>query len=138
MGTWIELAAWVLIEAGRTGSARVATMRVTAVVCSGLAAVLTLAMLGCLTAALWIFALPSLGAAGAPLVAAGALSAVIVSLVTAAWLITHQGWRRPANAAAPHFLLSEATRLFNDNKGSMLLAAVVAGMAAANGGGRKP
>lgn len=40
-------------------------------------------------------------------------------------------------AAAPEFLLSEATRLFSEHKGAVLLAALVADMAAANRS-RKP
>ncbi len=43
----------------------------------------------------------------------------------------------PDIAAAPEFLLSEATRLFSEHKGAVLLAALVAGMAVANGS-RKP
>jgi hypothetical protein len=44
---------------------------------------------------------------------------------------------RMTAAASPVFLLSEATRLFSEHKGAVLLAALVAGMAVANGG-RKP
>ncbi len=138
MGSLIKLAAWLLIESGRAGSVRAATIRMTtAALCAGLAAVLMPAALGCVATALWIFTLPSLGPVGAPLVVAATLSTVVLILATAAWLIMRHSWRRRDAATAPQLLLSEATRLFNEHKGAVLLAAIVAGMAAANGG-RKP
>ncbi len=138
MGRLIELAAWLLIESGRAGSVRAATIRMTAAaICAAFAAVLILAALGCAATALWIFTLPALGPVGAPLIVAAALSSVTLSLATAAWLIMRHSRRRLGAGAAPQLLLSEATRLFNEHKGAMLLAAVIAGMAAANGG-RKP
>jgi len=137
MGSLIELAAWLLIESGRAGSVRAATIRMTAAaVCAAFAAVLILAALGCAATALWIFTLPSLGPVGAPLVVAAALSTLTLSLAAAAWLIMRHS-RRKLGATAPQLLLTEATRLFNEHKGAVLMAAVVAGMAAANRG-RKP
>jgi hypothetical protein len=135
MGSLIRLAAWALIESGRAGNARTAAIRVTAIaLCAGLAAMLMLAALGCAAAALWIFILPSLGTVGAPLVVAATLSAMTLILATAAWFIIRHRRRGPSAATAPQSLLSEAARLFDEHKGLMLLAAVVAGMAAANGG----
>jgi hypothetical protein len=138
MGSLIELAARFLIESGKTGSARAAAIRMTAAaLCAGLAAALMLAALGCVATALWIFTLPSLGSIGAPLLVAAMLSTVTLILTAAAWLIMRNGRSSQGAAMAPQLLLSEATRLFNDHKGVVLLAAVVAGMAAATNG-RKP
>lgn len=135
MGSLIKLATWALIESDRLGSARAATIKMTAAaLCAGLAAVLMLAALGCAACALWIVALPSLGPVGAPLVAAAGLSLVTLILGMTGWRIVRQGRQRPAITVAPEFLLSEATRLFSEHKGAVLLAALVAGMAAASGG----
>ena len=138
MGSLLKLAAWALIESSKAGAVRDATIRLTAAAfCAGLAALLMLAVLGCVATAIWTFALPSLGPVGAPLVVAAALLAVILILAMAAWLIMRHRRPRPSAAAAPQLLLREARHLFNEHKGAVLLAAVVAGMAAANGG-RKP
>jgi hypothetical protein len=138
MGSLIKLATWALIESGRAGSARAATIRMTAAaLCAGLAAVLVLAAFGCAATALWILVLPALGPVGAPLVVAASLSIVTLVLATAGWLIVRRSRPRSDVAAAPEFLLSEATRLFSEHKGAVLLAALVAGMAVANGS-RKP
>ena len=138
MGSLIKLATWALIESGKAGSARAATVRMTAAaLCAGLAAVLALAALGCTATALWVLALPTLGPVGAPLVVAACLSVMTLILATAGWLIMRRKRLRPDIAVAPEFLLSEATRFFNEHKGAALLAALVAGMAVANGS-RKP
>jgi hypothetical protein len=138
MGSLIKLATWALIESGRAGSARAATVRMTAAaLCAGLAAVLALAALGCTATALWVLALPTLGPVGAPLVVAACLSVMTLILAMAGWLIMRRKRLRPDIAVAPEFLLSEATRLFSEHKGAVLLAALVAGMAVANGS-RKP
>ncbi len=137
MRSLIKLAAWALIEAGRAGGVRAAAIRTTAAaLCAGLAAVLMLAALGCVATALWIFTLPSLGPVGAPLVVAATLSTVTLILATTVWLVMRHGRRGLGAAAAPQLLLSEATRLFNEHKSAVLLAAVVAGIAAAQGGRR--
>jgi hypothetical protein len=62
MGSPIKLATWALIESGRVGSARTATIRMaTAALCAGLAATLALAAFGCAATALWLVTLPSFG-----------------------------------------------------------------------------
>ena len=137
MDSLIKFAAWALIESGGAGSARAATIRMTtAALCASLAAVLALAAFGCGATALWILALPALGPIGAPLVVAAVLSTVTLILATAGWLIVRHGRQRSDAAAPPQLLLTEATRLFNEHKGAVLLAALVAGMAAANSGRR--
>jgi hypothetical protein len=134
MGSPIGLAASALWESGRADNIRAAAIRVSGVVlCAGLAAMLVLAAFGCAAAALWILALPSLGAVGAPLIFAATLFAVVLILMTIVWFTMPLGWRRRRATMAPQVLLSEATRLFNEHKGSVLLAAVFTDMAAANG-----
>ena len=134
MGSLIKLATWALIESGRAGSARAATVRMaTAAFCASLATVLALAAFGCVAAALWIVALPDLGPVGAPLAVAAGLLIATLMLAIAGWLIVRRNRPRPDIAAAPEFLLSEATRFFGEHKAAVLLAALVAGMAAANG-----
>ena len=138
MGSLIKLATWALIESGRAGSARAATIRMaTAALCAGLAAMLALAAFGCAATALWIVTLPSLGPVGAPLVVAGVLSIVTLILAMIGWLVVRHHRQRSGIIVTPEFLLSEATRLFSQHKSAVLLAALVAGMAAANGS-RKP
>jgi hypothetical protein len=138
MGSLIKLAAWALIESGRAGSARAATIRMSAAaLCAGLAAMLVLAAFGCAATALWIAVLPALGPVGAPLVVAAGLSIVTLIVAMIGWQIVRHGRQRSPVAVAPEFLLSEATRFFSEYKGAVLLAALVAGMAAANGS-RKP
>lgn len=57
-------------------------------------------------------------------------------LATASWLIVCRSRQKSDGAAVPRLLLSETTRLFNEHKSTVLLAALVAGMAAATGGGK--
>ena len=138
MSSLIKLATWALIESGRAGSARAATVRMTsAAFCASLAAMLAVAAFGCAAAALWIAMLPSLGPVGAPLVVAAGLSIITLVLAMIGWQIVRHGRQSSAIAVAPELLLSEAARLFSEHKGAVLLAALVAGMAAASGG-RKP
>ena len=135
MGSLIKLAAWTLIESGKSGGRRAATGRMTvAALCAGLGAALGLAVLGCAAVALWNYALPSLGPVGAPLVVATALSVVVLILALTSWRMLCR--LRPASGGdmAAQLLLSEAGRLFRDHKGAMLLAAIIAGMAMANSG----
>ena len=138
MSRLLKFAAWAFVEFGKAGSVRTATIRITsAALCAGLAAVLALAATGCVATALWIVTLPSLGPVGAPLVIAASLSGLVFILSAAAWLITRRGRETPSVCPAPQMLLLEATRLFTAHTGAMLLAAVIAGMVAADSG-RKP
>jgi len=139
MGNLIKVATWALIEFGKAGGARTAATRVTAVaLCAGLAAVLSLAALGCAAAAFWIGLLPMVGAVGAPLVVAASLTTAALILAASAWLVMRDRRPGPDAAMMPDLLLpdlvSEATRLFREHKGAVLLAALVAGMAVAQGG----
>jgi hypothetical protein len=91
---------------------------------------LMLAALGSAAAALWNFSLPSLGPVGAPLAVAATLCATAVGLLAmAAWHVLRRGRRGPS-AATQHMLLSQASRIFNEHRVAVLLAAVIAGVAA--------
>jgi hypothetical protein len=129
MDSLIKLATWAVIEYGRTSRATT----ITAALCAGLAIVLMLAALGCAVTALWLFTLPSLGSVGAPLVVAASLTVLALIFALAAWFYMRRNRRSPG-ATTPQLLMTEAMRLFSEHKGAVLLAAVVAGMAAANGG----
>lgn len=133
MGGLIELAISVLAESGKTGGAGTTAIRMaSAALCAGLAAVAMLAALGCAATALWMFTLPTHGPIGALLVVAAALSTVTLILASAVWLIVRYRRQKPRAAILPQSILSEAARLFSEHKVAVLLAAVVAGMAAAN------
>ena len=97
---------------------------------AGATAVFAASALGCGLAALWTWERPILGAAGACLVVSGVL--VVAALV--AFLVTRR-LHRPAKSgptchATQTMLLAEAGRLFKQHKGSVLIAALLAGMAA--------
>jgi hypothetical protein len=105
--------------------------------CAALAGICATASAGCAVAALWVFVLPRVGPVGAPLIAAAALLLLCLALLATSRVMLR---RRPAPIAsatlsgstAPALLIAEATRLFGDNKGAALLAALLAGATAAN------
>ena len=134
----LRLATVAAAASGKAGSIGRATGRMTAAtLCASLAAVSALAAGGCAAAALWLFAIPHVGAAGAPLVAAGGLLAFGGVLVVVARGILRYRRATPRSSAAPGLRLEDALRLFSENKGTLLLAALVAGLVAGNSG-RKP
>lgn len=131
----LRLATMAAAASGKAGSFGRTTGRMTAAaLCASLAAVSAIAAGGCAAVALWLFAIPYVGAAGAPLVAAGGLLVFCVGLMTVARGIVHYSRRAPRSTATPGLRLEDALRLFSENKGTMLLAALVAGLAAGNGG----
>lgn len=95
------------------------------------AAVSAIAAAGCALAALWIFVLPHVGPIGAPVVVAGVLLAFCLAMLA---LIFYGPKRRRASPAlvdaAPTLLLAEATRLLKEHKGTVLIAALLAGLLA--------
>jgi len=110
------------------------TRLVVVAACAALAAVMMLGAIGCLAAALWIYTLPSLGPVGAPLVVAAALLILTLILVAIACRIRRPGRRKAAAASsAAASLAPEIARILRDHKGTVLLAAALAGMAAASG-----
>jgi len=107
---------------------------VTATICGVVAAVLVTASVGCAATALWIWEVPRIGPAGAPLVVAGAL---LVACLAALALARHalRPRRTPSSSdAAAAALLAEATRVFKENKSTVLMAAFIAGMDAGRKG----
>ena len=134
----LRLATMAAAASAKVGDIGGTTGRITAAaVCASLAAVSAIAAGGCAVAALWLFAIPYVGAAGAPLVAAGGLLVFCVVLMAVARGIVRYNRRAPSSTAAPGLQLGEAIRLFSENKGTVLLAALVAGLVAGNSGRRK-
>ena len=129
MGDLIKLA--LLIAEGASGrkgeqaTAKVASIAVTTVAaaCCGCAAI------ACALAALWLYVLPLVGPTGAPLVVAGVLLVMCLALTV---VLRHELRPRPPPppGIAPSVLLAEATRLLNENKAAVLMAALLAGLVA--------
>jgi hypothetical protein len=131
----LRLATMAAAAFGKAGSFGRTTGRMTAAaLCASLAAVSAISAGGCAAAALWLFAIPYVGAAGAPLVAAGGLLVFCVGLMTVARGILHYRRRARRSTAPPGLRLEDALHFFSENKGTMLLAALVAGLAVGNGG----
>ena len=78
--------------------------------------------------------MPSLGPVGAPLVVAAAFLILTLILVAIACRVRRPGRRKAAAApAATASLAPELARILKEHKGTVLLAAALAGMAAASG-----
>lgn len=93
-------------------------------------------------AALWAFARPSLGSAGASLVVAGALAMLTLIFLLGSWLVTRRGKAPPPPAAAAYRDPTEAitqtiSALFSNNKPGILLATLIAGVVAEHTARRK-
>lgn len=104
--------------------------RLAATLCATFAAALLAVSVGCTSAALWIWAVPRFGPVGAPLAVAASL---LVLGLAALLLMRHLSRSRRAACRSnppPDILLAEAMRVFKDHKGSVLLAALMAGLAA--------
>lgn len=91
------------------------------------AGLLALAAIGCVTTAIWIFAVPYLGAAGAALIAAAYLLLAGLGVIgIATWTASTP---IAANRATQTPLIMN--QLFVEQKATLLMAALVAGMMAA-------
>lgn len=102
----------------------------TASMCAIVAAVLVTTSVGCAAAALWIWTVPRLGPVGAPLVVAAFL---LVGGLAVLALMRHILRRRRMpypDDLTPELLLAEAMHLFKHHKATVLLAALIAGLAA--------
>ena len=95
-----------------------------------LAAGSAMAAIGWALAALWIYAEPRVGGAGAPLIVAAALLALAMMALMLARLLRQPRQSAPDPAAAAEVLLAEMSRLTRAHEGPMLLAALAAGIAA--------
>lgn len=94
-------------------------------------AVLATAGIGCAAIALWQWLATSLEPGGASLVVSG----ILLVAALGAWAARHRALAQPTkpspDTAEPlDVLLTEAERLFKDNKGVALIAAFVAGLVA--------
>jgi hypothetical protein len=118
----------------RIGAA--AERAVTVALLGMVAALFAVAALGCAAAALWLALLPSVGPIYAPLILAGVL--LLIALVILAFARRTLRRRPPqSTSVAPAelaALLEAAEPLFNEHKGTALLAALIAGLVAGRGG----
>jgi hypothetical protein len=134
----LRLATMAAAAVGKTGSIGRTTGRMTAAaLCASLAALSAIAAGGCAVVALWLWAIPHVGPVGAPLVAAGGLLVICAVLMIVAGGILHRRRRVAGAMPASGLRLEEVLRLFSENKGTVLLAVLVAGLVAGNSG-RKP
>jgi hypothetical protein len=135
MGSLIKLIIPALLATGGVNHLQATITRLVVVaLCATLAALMLLGALGCLAAALWIYTAPHLGPVGAPLVVAAAFVILALILVAVACRSKRPARRKAAAApAAAASLAPEIARILKDHKGTVLLAAALAGMAAASG-----
>lgn len=90
--------------------------------------------LGFALAALWIYLAPEVGAVAAPLIVAGILLLLCLVLV-GAMRFARKSARAPHQAdEASALLLAEVTKLLKEHKGSVLAAALLAGLVAGQTG----
>jgi hypothetical protein len=115
-----------------TGAARDARRSVRSVVRVALlqaaAALCVLAAVGCAIGALWSYAAPILGGAGALLAVAGVFAVIALGALGLAWRAGKKPSRRPALGFGGDAMLGEALSLFKQHKALGLIAAVLAGV----------
>ena len=130
MDAAIALALTLLREAGVIPGAPQAARRTAAVLLAcGFGALLVAAAAGLAVSAGWLALLPLVGAAWAPLILAGGLLALAVPLfVFVQRRLAVEERQAPALLPAAEALAHEAGRLVAAHKGSLLLAALVAGL----------
>jgi hypothetical protein len=101
-----------------------------AAIFGALGVIAAMAAVGLGLMALWFLLLPRVGPAGAALILAGVLALLCFILLALACWILRQHPRKPAEAPDPDVSLLAVTRLFNEQKGGLLLAALIAGFGA--------
>lgn len=108
---------------------------------AGLRAALGVAAFFCLIgalafalAALWIYLAPQIGAAAAPLILAGILLLLCFALLAAIRLAHRPDRTSHPTDEASAMLLAEVTKLLKEHKGSVLAAALLAGLVAGQTG----
>ena len=123
----------LLGSCARSGAATIAVsvrreaIRAGAALVAGL---LVLAAVGCVAAAIWIYAVPYVGLAGAALISAAyLLFAGLMTIWISASVLKKETRPVAANLAAQTPLVMN--QLFVEHKGTLLVAALVAGMMAA-------
>ena len=92
------------------------------------AAVCLMASLGCALAALWKYAAPILGGAGALLAGAGVFGVIALAALGLAWRVGQKRPRSPALGSAGEASLAAAANLFKQHTGLAVLAALLAGV----------
>jgi hypothetical protein len=100
------------------------------------AAMAGLAAIGCAVAALWIFLIPYIGAAGAALSAAAVLLAVSAVLLIGGYTLLKRN-RSPMETIAEAIQSGEGRKLARDYKPLLLAGSVLAGLVAALNATRK-
>lgn len=98
-----------------------------------LAVIAAMAAVGLGLLALWFLLAPRVGPVGAALVLAGVLAVLSLILLALACSILRRDRRKPAAAQDPDVSLLAVTQLFNERKGGVLLAALIAGLATGAG-----
>jgi hypothetical protein len=92
------------------------------------AAFCVIASLACALGALWIYAAPILGRAGALLAGASVFGVIALAALGLAWRAGKMRSRSPALGSGGEPSLAAAARLFEQNKGLALVAALLAGI----------
>jgi hypothetical protein len=121
-----------LVDGGMLRQGRQSTSRIAGVAIAALVAVIcAMAAIGCLLAALWIYALPYVGAVGAPAVVAGVLIILCCAVLTfMRYAPRSRRTAPPSFDATSALLLTQVTRLLKEHKGPVLIAALLAGLVA--------
>ena len=92
------------------------------------AAVCLMASLGCALGALWNYAAPILGRAGALLAGAGVFGVIALAALGLAWRAGQKPPRSPALGSAGEASLVGAANLYKQHTGLAVLAALLAGV----------
>jgi hypothetical protein len=116
----------------QTGAARNATQSVKSLVrvalLQAVAALCVLASLGCALGAVWTYAAPILGRAGALLAGAGVFGVIALAALGLAWRAGRMRSRSPALGSGGDALLAAAASQFKQHTGLALVAALLAGI----------
>lgn len=116
-----------LARHGREAAGKIAVVAAAAFIAS----LSAMAAIGCALWALYVYALPHAGPAGAPLIVAAVLLAVCISALAAASLSLRP--RRRAirvDSLSAASINHEVSALFKDQKSALLLSALLAGVVA--------
>lgn len=124
----LTLAATMIEASGAPARRRSAARAMLVMIATTAAAVCAIGTVICLLTALWLYEMPLLGEAGAPLVVAAALAAMTL----VAWLILYaKTTPPPAPSGIASLLLGDGLQtLMRSNKFLLLLGALIIGLAA--------
>jgi hypothetical protein len=124
----VKLAVAVL----QSGAARNATQSIKSIVritlLQTVAAFCVIASLACALGALWTYAAPILGRAGALLAGAGVFGVIALAALGLAWRAGKMRSRSPALGSGADASLAAAANLYKRHTGLALLAALLAGV----------